>query len=145
MTVKWFNDGRHVGLYDIGTVTVEMNQIRFVCNDSDKKGIHIKSTLDGTYKLDGRTDESISFRDDDLVAIKNCLEHPCEVLLETIRLPGGRFALLTPSRQPTFKLFAKEQSRVHSECALTLGPGETCMLRSSLWMSEGGEGRKFPV
>lgn len=124
---------------------IEMNQIRFVCNDSDKKGIHIKSTLDGTYKLDGRTDESISFRDDDLVAIKNCLEHPCQILLESIRLPHGRFALLSPSRQATFKLLDKEQSTIHSEKELVLGPGETCMVRSSMWQSEGGEGRRFPV
>lgn len=124
---------------------VELNQVRFVCNDGDRKGIHVKSTLDGTYKLDQHTDESISFTDDDLIAIKNCLERPCEILLESIRLPQGRRAIFKPSRQTTFTLVDKEASTTRSEHTLVLGPGETCMLRSDRWRSQGGDGRKFPV
>lgn len=124
---------------------VTINQIRMVCNDSDRKGIHVKSTLDNTYKLDGKTDESIAWADDDLIAIKNVTERPIEILLESIRLPEGRIAILRPSRQGFKKLFSKEVSSVNCECDLTLGPGETCMLHSSEWMSRTSGGARFPV
>lgn len=122
-----------------------LNQIRFVCNDSDRKGIHIKSTLDNTYKLDGRTDESISWTDGDLIVIKNCMEQPCEILLESIRLPEGRRAVFRPSRQSAFTLVDKEVSETRSEKEFKLGPGESCTLTSSAWLPQGGEGRRFPV
>jgi hypothetical protein len=126
-------------------MNIELNQIRFVCNDGDRKGIHVKSSLEHTYKLDGRTDESISFTDEDLVVIKNCLERPCELLLEAVRLPAGRQAIFKPSRQPTFKLVSPQLSSVRCERELTLGAGESCVLRSSAWSPQGGPGAVFPV
>lgn len=122
-----------------------LNQIRLVCNDSDRKGLHVKSTLDNTYKLDGHTDESISFADDDLIVLKNCLERPCELLLESIRLPEGRRAIFRPSRQQSFALTDKAVSITRSERELTLGPGESCSLHSSCWLPQGGAGKVFPV
>lgn len=124
---------------------IAMNQIRFVCNDSDRKGIHIKSTLDETYKLDGKNDESISFTDEDLIVIKNCMDRPCELLLESIRLPEGRRAVFRPSRQSAFQLLSKEVSEVRSEKGLTLGPGESCTLTSSAWQPARGGGAVIPV
>jgi len=122
-----------------------MNQIRFVCNDSDKKGVHVKSTLNDTEKLDGRTDETISWTDEDLIAIKNCLDRPTEILVESVRLPEGRQAIFSPSRQATFKLTSRDISEVHSCKSLILGPGESCMLRSSQWHPQAGGGAVIPV
>jgi len=122
-----------------------LNQIRFVCNDSDRKGLHIKSTLDATYRLEGKTDESISWSDNDLIVIKNVLERPCEILLESIRLMEGRRAILRPSRQGAFTLVDKQLSSVRNERELTLGPGESCTLTSSAWLPQGGAGAVFPV
>lgn len=124
---------------------VVLNQIRFVCNDGDKKGIHVKSNLDSTYKLDTNTDESISFTDADLVVIQNKLERPVDILLESIRLLEGRRAIFSPSRQATFSLLDKRVSQVRSERELTLGPGESCTLRSSCWAPAAGHGAVFPV
>lgn len=122
-----------------------MNKIRFVCNDGDKQGIHIKSTLDETHRLDTRTDESIAWTDDDLVVIQNKLERPVEILLESIRLPEGKRAIFRPSRQAHFTLVDKELSVTRSERSLTLGAGETCTLESSAWRPQGGAGKCMPV
>jgi hypothetical protein len=124
---------------------VVLNRIRLVCNDSDRAGIHVKSNLDSTYRLDGRTDESLSFTDADLVVIQNKLERPCELLLEAIRLPEGRRAVLKPSRQAALTLTDKEVSATRSELDLVLGPGESCTIHSSCWMPQGGAGRVMPV
>lgn len=124
---------------------VKLNQIRFVCNDGDRKGIHVKSTLDSTYKLDGKTDESISWTDDDLIVIKNVMERPVEILLESIRLPEGRKAIFRPARQGAFTLLDKSQSELRAERSLTLGPQEACTLHSSEWISKLGNGRTVPV
>lgn len=124
---------------------VELSQVRIVCNDTDKKGIHVKSTLDNTYKLDSHTDESISWTDADLIAIKNCLERPCEILFEAIRLPQGRRAIFKPARQSTYVMLSQEVSSTRCDYALTLGPGETCMLRTDRWTPQGGIGARFPV
>lgn len=118
-----------------------MNQIRFVCNDGDRNGIHIKSTLDSTYRLDTTTDESISWDDTDLVIIQNKLERKVEILLESTRLQDGRRAIFRPSRQPHFTLVDKSLSAIRSERALVLGPGESCTLESSLWQPKSGPGR----
>lgn len=124
---------------------VRLNQIRFVCNDGDKSGIHVKSNLDETHRLDAHTDEAISWTDNDLVIIQNKLERRVEILLEAIRLPEGRQAILKPSRQGTLKLVDKTISRVKSEANLVLGPGESCTLTSSCWTPGTGNGRAFPV
>lgn len=122
-----------------------LNQIRFVCNDGDKRGIHIKSNLDATHCLDSRTDESISWTDQDVVVIQNKLERACEILLESIRLPEGRRAIFKPSRQASFVLVDKQVSHLRSERELILGPGESCVLTSSCWTPQGGTGRRMPV
>lgn len=124
---------------------VELNQVRFVCNDGDRKGIHVKSTLDNTYKLDSNTDESISFTDADLIVIKNVMDRPVEILLESIRLPQGRRAVFKPSRQATFTLSDKQVSATRAERELTLSAGESCTLHSSAWLPQGGAGRVMPV
>lgn len=118
-----------------------MNQIRFVCNDGDRNGIHIKSTLDCTYRLDATTDESISWDDTDLVIIQNKLERRVEILLESIRLPDGRRAIFRPSRQAHFTLVDRTLSETRSERELVLGPGESCTLESSRWQPRSGPGR----
>lgn len=122
-----------------------LNQIRFVCNDGDRSGIHVKSNIDATHKLDTHTDESLSFTDADLVIIQNKLERRVEILLESIRLPEGRQAILKPARQATLKLVDKEVSLVRSSLALVLGPGESCTLHSSAWTPGTGNGRAMPV
>jgi hypothetical protein len=124
---------------------IVLSQIRFVCNDGDRAGIHVKSNVDNTYKLDGRTDESISFTDGDLVVIQNKLERPCEILLEAIKLTDGRRAIVQPSRQATIAMTDKSVSSTRAELDLVLGPGESCTIRSSCWSPQGGPGQVFPV
>jgi hypothetical protein len=124
---------------------VTLNRIRFVCNDSDRKGIHIKSTIDDTYRLDGKTDEAIAFTDDDVIVIQNKLERACEILLETIRLPDGRRAIFHPSRRAHFMLVDKEVSAVRSERELLLGPGESMTLVTDRWVPSTARGAVFPV
>lgn len=124
---------------------IALNRIRFVCNDSDRRGIHIKSTLDETYRLDGKTDEAIAFTDDDVIVIQNKLERACEILLETIRLPDGRRAIFRPSRGPSFTLLDKEVSEVRAEKDCVLGPGESMTLHTDRWEPRAGGGAVFPV
>lgn len=124
---------------------VKLNQIRFQCVDSDRKGIHVKSTFDSTFKLDGKTDETISFADEDLVVIKNVMDHPAQIKLESVTLPQGRRAIFRPSRQAHFTLVEKVISTQRCERAISLGSGESCTLTSSEWRPAGGNGRVFPV
>ncbi len=124
---------------------IKLNQIRFVCPDSDRKGIHVKSTLDETYKLDGRTDETISFADDDLVVIKNVMDRPVAITLESVKLPDGRRAVVRPSRQAHFTLLDKGVSEHRSQRQLQLGGGESMTLTSSEWVPQATGGAVFPV
>lgn len=131
--------------YGMPPAGVMLNRIRFVCNDSDRQGIHVKSTLDATYKLDGKTDEAIAFTDDDMIVIQNKLERRVEILLETIRLPDGRRAIFRPSRAGSFTLVDKEVSEVRAEKDLVLGPGESMTLTTDRWVPQRTGGAVFPV
>lgn len=122
-----------------------LSRIRFVCNDSDRRGIHVKSTLDNTYRLDGKTDDAIAFTDDDVIVIQNKMEHACEILLETVRLPEGRRAIFRPSRGASFSLLDKEVSELRCERELTLGPGESMTLHTDRWEAQEGRGAVFPM
>lgn len=126
-------------------VNATLCQIRLICKEGDRGSLHVKSNLDSTYQLDHRTDEAISFTDQDLVAIQNKRESPCQITLQSVRLPDGRFAILRPGRQPHQKLFSREDSISRSELKLTLGGGETLMLHTSLWAPRAGSGAVFPV
>lgn len=124
---------------------IALSKIRLICTEGDRASLHIKSTLDNTYKLDHKTDEDLSFTDDDLIAIKNQRESPCKITLKVIELHGGRRAILSPSRGVAVALLDPSVSQLRSECVLTLGGGETCMLRTSLWQPKVGVGSVFPV
>lgn len=122
-----------------------LNRVRLICNEGDKGSLHVKSNLDSTYKLDHRTDEDICFTDEDVVAIQNKRESPCTIIIEAIRLPDGRRAMLRPSRQPHISLVDPELSEIRNHCTLTLGGGETCMLTSSQFTPKISGGAAFPV
>lgn len=122
---------------------VVLNQLRLICDDSDRRGLHVKSNIDRTEKLDGKTDESLSFTDGDLVILQNKLERPCTLILESIRLPEGRRAVLKPSRQRHQTLCGKEVSEVRSITELVLGAGESCVIHSSEWMPQQGGGARI--
>ena len=112
---------------------VELIQMRLKCKDGDRGSLHVKSTFDATEKMEHRTDESISFTDDDLVIIKNCRESPCEITLETIRLPLSSRIVCRPSRAGTFTLVHKDVSEVRFSRTLALGGGESIVCQSSQW------------
>ena len=121
-----------------------LNRIRLTCREGDRASLHVKSNLDSTYKMEHRTDEDISFTDEDVVAIQNKRESDCTVTLEAIRAPDGR-RLLRPSRQAHISLTDPEVSKVRSTYTLTLGGGETCVLTSSEFKGRTGGGAVFPV
>ena len=122
-----------------------LNRIRLVCREGDRASLHVKSNLDSTYKMEHRTDEDISFTDEDVVAIQNKRGTACSITLETIRAPDGRRILLRPSRQPHISLTDPEVSKIRSTYTLTLGGGETCVLTSSEFKGRSGGGAVFPV
>lgn len=124
---------------------VTLSRIRLICTEGDRASLHIKSTLDNTYKLDHKTDEDLAFTDEDLIAIKNQRQSPCKITLKVIELKNGRRALLTPSRGSAVTLLDPTVSQLRSECVITLGGGETCMMRTSLWEGKAGQGAVFPV
>jgi hypothetical protein len=112
---------------------IELIQMRLVAKDGDRGSLHVKSTFDKTEKMEHRTDESISFTDDDLVIIKNCRESPCEITLETIRLPLPHRIVCRPSRSSAFTLVHKDVSEVRSAHTFRLGGGESLVCQSSQW------------
>lgn len=124
---------------------VALSKIRILCHSGNRAGLHIKSTLDNTYKLDYKVDEDISFTDEDLIAIRNNSGTPCEITVRAIQLKDGRRALLSPSRQCTFWLMDPEMTAIHVERTITLGVDETCMLRTNWWEGRSGPGAVFPV
>ena len=124
---------------------VVLNQLRLLCDGSDRKGLHVKSNIDRTEMLDGKTDESLSFTDGDLVILQNKLERECSVILEAIKLPEGRRAVLKPSRQRHQTLCDKNVSEVRSIVELTLGAGESCVIHSSEWTPQREGGARIPV
>lgn len=125
--------------------SIALNQLRLICDGSDRAGLHVKSNIDRTEKLDGKTDESLSFTDGDLVILQNKLERECSVILEAIRLPEGRRAVLKPSRQRHQTLCDKAVSELRSVVELTLGAGESCVIHSSQWTPQQGNGVRIPV
>lgn len=112
---------------------VSLIQVRLVCKEGDRGSLHVKSTFDTTEKMEHRTDESISFTDDDLVIIKNCRESKCEIALETIRLPDAGRIVCRPSRQGSFVLTSKVVSEVRYQRKVCLGGGESIVMQSSRW------------
>lgn len=124
---------------------VQLCRIRLTAHCDVPKGLHIKSTLDNTFKLECHTDEDIAFTDDDLVAIKNASDVAIPLTLTGIRLPDGRRAVLSPSRASAFTVVDPEVSTVRNQRRYTLGAGETLMLRSSLWVTQRVGGAVFPV
>jgi hypothetical protein len=117
---------------------IELNQIRLVCREGDRGSLHVKSTLDSTYKLDERTDEAISFTDSDLVVIKNVRESKCRVGFETIRLPRAARMILRPSRQPTLTLMRREDSELRCAAVIELGGGESVTISTSNFIARTG-------
>lgn len=124
---------------------VVLSKIRFRVDSGNRNAIHVKSTLDNSYKLDYKIDEDISFTDDDLIAIKNNAEDPCTLTFDAVDLKDGRRALLSPSRQQHLALVDPSISTLRSSVSLNLGGGETCMIRTSLWIGKVGGGPIFPV
>ena len=124
---------------------VVLSQLRLICDGSDRKGLHVKSNIDRTEKLDGKTDESLSYTDRDLVVLQNKLERSCCIILEALRMPEGRLAVLKPSRQPHRTLCGKDVSEVRSIIELELGPGESCVIHSSEWVPQRGNGARVAV
>lgn len=124
---------------------VALSKIRLICSSAQRNGIQIKSTLDNTYKLDHTVDEDIAFTDEDLIAIRNNSGAVCDLTLKAIQLKDGRRAILSPARRGHVTLIDPEISPIRSECTLTLGVDETCMLRTSLWQGRAGAGAAFPV
>lgn len=129
----------------MSTTPVVLNQLRLLCDGSDRAGLHVKSNIDRTEKLDGKTDESLSFSDRDLVVLQNKLERECCIILEAIQLPEGRRAVLKPSRQRHQTLCDKKVSEMRSVVELTLGAGESCVIHSSAWMPQTGNGARIAV
>jgi hypothetical protein len=117
---------------------VELNQLRLVCREGDRGSLHVKSTLDSTYKLDERTDESISFTDNDLVVIKNVRESKCRVGFETIRLPRAARMVLRPSRQAALTLTSREDSEIRCKAVIELGGGESITISTSNFIARTG-------
>lgn len=114
---------------------VELIQMRLVCKDADRGSLHVKSSFDKTEKMEHRTDESISFTDDDLVIIKNCRESPCEITLEVIRLPLASRLICSPSRQSAFTLVHRDVSEIRYRKTIRLGGGESLPCRTTQWKS----------
>lgn len=112
---------------------VALIQVRLVCKEADRGSLHVKSTFDATEKMEHRTDESISFTDDDLVIIKNCRESACVIGLETIRLSDGSRIVCRPSRQGSFVLTSRVASEVRCARKIALGGGESLVMSSSQW------------
>lgn len=125
--------------------TVKLNRILLICNDSDRAGLIVKSNIDASHKLDGKTRDDIAFTDRDLIVIQNKLERPVELILQSLQLPDGRRAIGKPSRQPHFTLLDQQVSTIRSYHELTLGRGESLVLHSSGWVPECGVGRRGPV
>ena len=119
---------------------VELNQIRFVCNDADRGSLKVLSSFDKSEVMEHRTDESISFPDDHIVVVKNRRESTCVIRLETIRLSSGKRFILAPSRQCTKQLLSKHDSEVNTSIAIALGGGESVTIRSSAWRPHKGLG-----
>jgi hypothetical protein len=119
---------------------IELNRIRLTVSDADRGCLHVKSTCANTEKLDIKTDEELAFTDNDLIVIKNCREAPCELSFTSIRLPGGRRAILRPSRQAAQSLMDKEVSEVRSRASIRLGGGEALTIVSSSWAAGRGQG-----
>ena len=114
---------------------VELLQMRLLCKEGDRGSLHVKSTFDKTERMEHRTDESISFTDDDLVVIKNCRESPCEITLEAIRMPDAGRILCSPSRQSAFMLTSKVASEIRYTRTLKVGGGESVVCRSAQWVT----------
>lgn len=114
---------------------ISLLQVRLVCKEADRGSLHVKSTFDRTEKLEHRTDESISFTDDDLVIIKNCRESKCEIKLETIRLNDASRIVCRPSRQSSFVLTSRVASEIRCSRKIALGGGESLVMSSSQWKS----------
>lgn len=112
---------------------ISLLQVRLICKEGDRGSLHVKSTFDATEKMEHRTDESISFTDDDLVVIKNCREAPCTIGLESIRLPDAGRIICRPSRQGSFTLTSKVASEIRCKRVVKLGGGESLVMQSSQW------------
>lgn len=142
-----FSRGDPFERYPVGgkSGSVVLNQLRLLCDGSDRAGLHVKSNIDRTEKLDGKTDESLSFTDQDLVILQNKLERECSVILEAIQLPDGRRAVLKPSRQKHQTLCDRKVSEMRSIVELTLGAGESCVIHSSEWTPQQGSGARVTV
>lgn len=112
---------------------VSLIQVRLVCKEADRGSLHVKSTFDKTERLEHRTDEAISFTDDDLVIIKNCREAPCKIELETVRLPDAGRIVCRPTRSSAFTLASPVASEIRSKHSLSLGGGESLVMQSSRW------------
>lgn len=121
------------------------NQLRLICKEGDRGSLHVKSTLDGTYKMDAKTDDSISFTDADLVVVKNVRETECLITLKAIRLPGDTRAILRPSRGAHQVLLDKSVSEIRSSTNIVLHGGESLTICSSNWAPQKGGGAAFPV
>lgn len=112
---------------------IALLQVRLVCKEADRGSLHVKSTFDKTEKLEHRTDEAISFTDDDLVIIKNCRESPCRIELETVRMPDASRIVCRPSRSSAFTLTSKVASEIRCKRAIALGGGESLVMQSESW------------
>lgn len=112
---------------------IALNQVRLRCTDADRGSLEVKSTFDRTERMEHRTDEAISFTDDDLVIIKNRRESPCTITLETIRVPNSAGIVCRPSRQGSFQLRSREDSEIATKRTVTLGGGEALTISSSVW------------
>lgn len=119
---------------------IELNQIRLVCNASDRGAIKVLSSFDKSEVMEHKTDESISFPDDHIVVIKNRRESACVVRLETIRLGSGKRFILQTSRQATRTLKSKHDSEIGTTVAIALGGGEALTIRTNLWRAPTGHG-----
>lgn len=120
----------------MGTI---MNGVRFTCTEGDKGSISIRSTLDKSYRLDHRTDEEISFSDEDIVVIKNHREDPCQVKFQGSRLKEGKRAILRSSRRGT------QTVRQGEELSYIMAGGEVITMMSDEWRAKLGPGQSMVV
>lgn len=102
-----------------------MNAIRIRSQNADEKAVVVKSTIDETFKLASRFDESIQFLRDDLVVIKNRSDKRFKIHISVIRSQDGG-VVVNSTRRQTHVL----SDDVCSGLQFVFEPGEVLQIRS---------------
>lgn len=122
---------------------VRLNRVRLITRGHDRNAVAVSSTFDRTVKLDFKADEDFSFPDDDMVVIRNLRSAPVKITIRNFEpSDDANRLIITPSRQATRTLMPTARrglidralGRGIEQSEVTLGPEESCVLRSDAFL-----------